>query len=173
MRSGAGCARALLTVIPVVSQEEFDRIVPLACAWAKSQEQLILQYGAPLSPRYANDAARVGVREIDRVRVLIVDKISLPEDPYLAEVARRWQIIPDTAPAIAVGYGIAVRADGWSNRELVLHQLMHVVQRERFADTESYIREYLVARLKCAQFTIGSFEEEARRTAKEICAASA
>lgn len=156
----------------MLDQESFDQILPRACAWATAQEEFILERGAPLNERYRADAKRIGIREIDRIRVLIVDKISLPEDVDLAQLARRAQIIPDTAPAIAIGYGIVVRADYWSNRELILHQLMHVLQRERFADTESYIRQYLADRLRCPQFTMGSFEEEARRGAKEICAAN-
>jgi hypothetical protein len=156
----------------VVNQETFDRLVPLACGWAKAQEEFILVRGVPLSDRYAADAALVGVRDIARIRVLIVEKIPLPEDVDLAEAAKRAQIITDASRCVPIGHGILIRADAWGDRELILHNLMHVVQCERCGGLESYICAYLSDRHTCSQFTVGSFEDEARRVAREVCAAS-
>ena len=155
----------------VVTQETFDRLLPIACEWAKAQEQLILQRGAPLTERYAEDAARIGVRDVGRVRVLIVDKIPMPDDVDLAEAASQAQIITHTSRCVAIGHGIFVRADAWGDRELILHNLMHVAQCERCGDIDSYLRAYLCDRHNCSHFTAGSFEEEARRIARELCAA--
>lgn len=144
-----------------------------ACEWARAQEQFILKHGAPLTSRYAEDAACLGIREVERIRVLIVEKIPLPDDVDLAQAAKQAQIITEASRCVSLGHGIFVRADAWGDRELILHNLVHVVQRERCEDVASYIRQYLSDRRNCPQFTAGSFEEEARRIAKEMCAASA
>jgi hypothetical protein len=116
------------------------------------------------------DARRAGVQDPARVRVLVVDRIPLPDDGELAEAARQAQIITDASRGVAIGHGIIIRADSWQNRELLLHQLVHVAQCERSGGLESFVREYLCDRRTCADFSVGSLEEEARGLAREICA---
>ena len=155
----------------MIDQEKFERFAPLAYQWAKRQEAYILEHGAPLASRQLADARRAGVQEPDRVRVLVVDRIPLPDDEELAEAARRAQIITDASRGVALGYGIIIRADSWQNRELLLHQLVHVAQCERCGGLESFVEEYLADRRRCPDFSVGSLEDEARGLAREICAA--
>jgi hypothetical protein len=151
------------------AEQSGERLIDLASAWAAGQEEWILANGGALDERYRDDAARAGVRDCSRVRVLIVEKIALPDDAELAEAARRHQIITDASRGVAIGYGIIIRADCWTDRELMVHQLVHVAQRERCRNTLEYIGQYLQDRRSCARFTIGRFEEEARQTARQIC----
>jgi hypothetical protein len=109
------------------------------------------------------------VKDPSRVRVLVVDRIPLPDDKALAEASRRIDLITESSRAIAIGRGIVIRADRWGDRELLVHQLVHVAQSERCGGTEPYVRQYLGDRRDCAEFTLGAFEEEARRLAREIC----
>ena len=142
----------------------------MARQWALEQEAFILKMGAPLSVLQLADAERVGVRDTARVRVLPVDRIPMPTIEELAEAARRAQIITEASPAIAIGHGILVRIDRWKDRELLLHQLVHVAQCERYGGLEPFVERYLEDRSTCADFTVGSLEEEARSLAREICA---
>ena len=153
----------------MIDQEKFDRLAPLACQWAKTQEAFILKHGAPLTAGQIADAQRVGVNDFSRVRVLVVDRIPLPEDEELAEAAQRAQIITSACRGVAIGHGVIIRADSWQNRELLLHQLVHIAQCERCGGLAEWVRQYLCDRTSCPNFTIGSLEEEARRIAHEIC----
>jgi hypothetical protein len=155
----------------MIEQEKFDRLAPLACHWAKAQEDYILKHGAPLTPAQVADAQRVGVQDSARVRVLVVDRIPLPDDEELAEAARRVQIITDASRGVAIGHGIIIRADSWQNRELLLHQLVHVAQCERSGGLTSFVGEYLCDRRSSRDFSVGSLEDEARGLAREICTA--
>jgi hypothetical protein len=155
----------------VIDQETFEHLLPLAYQWAKTQEDFILACGAPLGPGQTADARRVGVQDCSRVKVLVVDRIPLPDHEELAEAAARTDIITGASRGVAIGHGIIIRADCWGNRELLLHQLVHVAQCERSGGLEPFVEQYLCDRHTCAMFTIGSFEDEARRTAREICAA--
>jgi len=157
----------------VIEQDTFERLLPRACEWAKELEQFILTRGTPLDARYAADAQRVGVRDSSRIRVLVVDRMPLPEDEELAAAAHRTQIITGASRAITLGHGIIVRADAWGDRELVLHQFVHVAQCERNGGLESFVRCYLSDRHSSEEFSVGTFEDEARRTARDICAADA
>jgi hypothetical protein len=149
----------------------FEHLSPSALTWAKTQEAFVLRLGSPLNERATADAIRAGVKDPSRVRVLVVDRIPLPEDKELADASRRTDIITESSRAVAIGYAIIIRADRWGDRELLLHQLVHVAQCERCGGLEPYVEQYLRDRQTCAEFTVGSFEEEARRVAREICAA--
>ncbi len=155
----------------MIDQEKFERLAPLAYQWAKTQEAYILKHGAPLAPHQLADAGRAGVNHPARVRVLVVDRIPLPEDHDLADAARRAQIITDASRGVAIGYGIIIRADSWQNRELLLHQLVHVAQCERSGSLEAFVAEYLSDRLSSRDFSVGSLEDEARGLARKICSA--
>src|SRR2546421_11945464 len=95
--------------------DKLKQLLVLALEWARSQEQLILQHGIPLSGKQLEDARRAGVREPARVRVLVVDRISPPENPELAEAARGAQIITEASRAVTLGYGIILRANSWQD----------------------------------------------------------
>jgi hypothetical protein len=154
----------------MIDQKTFDRLLPLACEWAKAQESFILQQGVPLTAAQAEDARRAGVQDPARVRVLVVGRIPLPETKELAEAARKAQIITDASRGVAIGHGIIIRADSWKNRELLLHQLVHVAQCERSGGLDSFVTEYLLDRRSSRDFSLGPLEDEARSLAREICA---
>ena len=156
----------------MVDEHQFNRLAPLAYQWAKAQEAYVLKLGVKLTGRQRADAEQVGVQQIDCVRILVVDRIALPDDKELADAARQAQIITDSSRAVAIGYAVIIRADSWQNRELLLHQLVHVAQCERSGGLEPYVREYLSDRNNSAQFSVGSLEDEARGLAREICAGS-
>jgi hypothetical protein len=154
----------------VIKQEAFDQLFPLALAWAKAQEEFVLARGFPLEPSAHGDALRAGVQDPGRVRVLVVDRIPLPENAELTAASQRGGIITAASRAVAIGHAIIVRADCWRDRELLVHQLVHVAQCERSGGLEPYVRLYLQDRQSSADFTAGTLEEEARRRAREICA---
>ena len=154
----------------MINQKEFDRLAPLASEWATAQEARILEYGVPLTPAQVADARRAGVQDPERIRVLVVDRIPLPENKELADAARQAQIITEASRGVAIGHGIIIRADSWKNRELLLHQFVHVAQCERSGGLESFVSEYLLDRRSSRDFSLGSLEEEARRLAREISA---
>jgi hypothetical protein len=154
-----------------MDEQTFESVLSIGCQWSQEQEHLILTQGVSLGAEHLADAVRAGVQDPSRVRVLVVDRIPLPENEQLAEAARRSQILTTASRACTFGYGIIIRADSWNNRELFLHQLVHVAQYERTHDLAACIREYIRDRTTCAKFTTGSLEDEARRIAREICAA--
>ncbi|HSV63207.1 MAG TPA: hypothetical protein VLH83_07650 [Chthoniobacterales bacterium] len=157
----------------MIDQQEFERLARLAGQWAKAQERYILDHGVSLTDDQTADARQAGVKDPARVRVLVVSRIPLPDDKELAEAARRAQIITDASRGVAIGYGIIIRADSWRDRELLLHQLVHVAQCERSGGLENFVNEYLMDRRSSSQnFSLGSLEDEARGLARELAGAA-
>lgn len=157
----------------MIDRQKFEHLLPLAVKWAKAQEEFVLKHGNPLSARYMADAQLAGVQKPARVRVLAVDRISLPDHPQLAEASKRIGIITEDTRCMGFGYALIIRVDAWNDRELILHNLVHIAQCERSGGLAHWCREYLGDRMSCPKFTIGLLEEEARRFAREICAADA
>jgi hypothetical protein len=153
----------------VIDQETFEYLLPLAYQWATAQEEFVLARGNPLGPRHAHDAKLAGVQDCDRVRVLVVDRIPLPEDSELAKASKRIGIITEDTRCAGFGHALIIRGDAWNDRELILHNLVHIAQCERCGGLAQWVRQYLCDRISCPNFTIGSLEEEARRIAHEIC----
>ena len=156
-----GVASGDVVALMLPNRAEF--VVALFAAW---------RLGAavtPISPTLV--PAEVAHQLTDAgAKVLIVDRIPMPENEELAETARRRHIITDASRGVTIGHGIIIRADSWGDRELMLHQLVHVAQCERSGGLEAFVQQYLCDRQTCATFTVGSLEEEARGIAREICA---
>jgi len=157
----------------MIDQATFDQLLPFAYQWAKAQEEYVFAHGTPLSPQHMAYARLAGIRDCERVRILVVDRIPLPEGGELAEVARRARIITEDTRCVGVGHAIMIRAEAWGDRELLLHNLVHIAQCERSGGLEPWVKQYLVDHQNSASFAICSLEEEARRIAREICAADA
>ena len=152
-----------------VDQETFEYLLPRAYQWAKTQEDFVLARGNPLSARHTRDAELAGVQDRAAVRVLVVDRTPLPEDLELAEAAKRLGILTEDTRCMGFGHALIIRVDAWNDRELILHNLIHIAQCERSGGLEQWVRQYLCDRANCPNFTTGSLEEEARRIAHEIC----
>ena len=157
----------------VVDQETFEKLLSLAFRWAKAQEEFVLQHGSHLSARHMADAVLAGVKEPGRIRLMVVDRIPLPDDANLAEVSKRIGIVTDDTRCMGFGHALLIRVDAWNDRELILHNLVHIAQCERAGGLEQWCHEYLGDRTSCPKFTVGPLEEEARRFAREICATCA
>lgn len=168
-----GCARLLLfyqVPIAVVDPKTFEKLLPVAVQWAKKQEEFVLKHGNPLSARHKADAVLAGVTDPGRIRVLVVDRIPLPENPQLAEASKRIGILTDDTRGMGFGHALIIRVDAWHDRETILHNFVHIAQCERSGGLEQWCRQYLGDRTTCQKFTVGSLEEEARRFARELCA---
>ena len=126
---------------------QFESLLPFAIAWAKAQETHILQSGESLSEDDKQFARRIGVREIERVRLLRVDAIPFPQDEVLGKVAREIGFISPHTLGMALRFGIFVRDDiwrddVWRDHGIIAHELVHTAQYERLGFDE-FLRAYL------------------------------
>src|SRR4051794_21766284 len=122
----------------MVDQNTFEALLPLAYQWVKTQEEFVLTHGIQLTPQQRADARLAGVRNSERVRVLVVDRVPLPEDEMLLEATRRSRILTHDTRCTGFGYAIIIRADAWCDRELLVHNLIHIAQCERSGGLEQW-----------------------------------
>ena len=126
-----------------ISPDDLGELLPLACDWASEQEQRILAAGEPLTAAQLKDARLIGVAHPERVRVLHVGQIPMPDHPLLREAAELTGLISPLTGGMALRYGIFVRHDCRGERALVVHELGHTMQYERLGGFEPFLRQYL------------------------------
>ncbi|MDP1660907.1 MAG: hypothetical protein Q8L55_03240 [Phycisphaerales bacterium] len=152
----------------MVTQQQLETLLPMACAWAEAQEAEIVLHGVPLTTAQCRDAQTIGVRAPEKVRLLKVPSIPVPANPVLRDAAEKTGLLSPSTAGLALRYGIVIRADCWNQRPLIFHELVHTLQYERMGGFMPFLKQYL---LECV--TIGypaaPMEQEAVNTTAELC----
>ncbi len=153
----------------MIEIDEFIHLIPRAVVWVQQQELRILADGAPLSSFLMEDAKVIPVKYPQKVRVLCVKQIPVPEDLDLRIAAHDMHLITPATAGLALRYGIFLRDDCRDDREIVVHELVHTSQYEHLGGIQQFLTRYLV---ECIQFGYpdGPLEQEAVDKAESICA---
>jgi len=152
----------------MMTQEEFKILLPVACAWAEAQEGLILRIGVPLTPSQTADAVKIGVAHPERVRLLSVSGVPIPDHAILRAAAEATQLISPLTGGLTLRYGIFIRADCWGNRQLVFHELVHTLQYERLGGIRQFLQQYLYECITIG-YPAAPMEQEAVTTTAKLC----
>ena len=151
-----------------ITPEEFELLLPLACEWAENQEKCVLNNGVELTEAQGEDTKRVGVSHPEKVRLLKVPTIPIPDHPALLAAAQTTQLITPHTTGLTLRYGIFVRSDGWGNRHLIVHELVHTFQYEQLGGFLPFLKTYLQECLTIG-YPAAPMEQEAVGIADEIC----
>jgi hypothetical protein len=92
----------------------------------------------------------------------------MPIHSVLRAAAEQVGLISPQTIGLTLRYGIFIRSDCWGDRRLVVHELAHVAQYERFGGFRPFLEQYLQ---ECIDpgYPFGPLEQEAKRAEKEIC----
>ena len=122
----------------------FETLFPLAVEWATGEERRILREGVSLTAKETGDAQSLGVRQLERVRLLQVREIPRPTHDLLRAACDGIDFLTPATRGLALGHGIFVRTDCGRDRSLIAHELVHTVQYERLGSIELFLRRYLI-----------------------------
>ncbi|MDA0657518.1 MAG: hypothetical protein O2931_01330 [Planctomycetota bacterium] len=153
----------------MITQEQFKTLLPLACAWAEAQERVILSDGVALTPAQTADATTIGVAHPEKVRLLSVVGVPIPEHPALRAAAEATQLVSPHTGGLTLRYGIFIRADCWGDRRLVFHELVHTLQYERLGGFQQFLQQYLYECITIG-YPAAPMEQEAVTTTARLCA---
>jgi hypothetical protein len=149
--------------VSTLTLQQFEMLLPFACAWVEEQEHVILQLGVVLTESQLADARRVGVAQPERVRLLRIPQIPLPNHPALVAAANATGLISPSTVGMTFRYGIFIRTDCWGESRLVVHELVHTAQYERLGGIEGFLRPYLLECITPPGYPFGPLEQEAKR----------
>jgi hypothetical protein len=152
----------------MISSETVTQFFPIAARWVSEMEKAILESGQQLSPQGKKDAAAIGVRRTDDVRIIVVDAIPLPRDSGLLQLAVQSELITDRTIGMTFGHGIVIK-NGSQDRRLIAHELAHVMQYERFGGIDAFLKDYIKEVAFPPGYPHGPLEQEAAQIADRIC----
>ncbi|MDB6147601.1 MAG: hypothetical protein JWO45_1265, partial [Spartobacteria bacterium] len=105
----------------MITQAIFKMLLPLACAWAKKQQSLILRDGVSLTAEQIIDARKIGIQCPEQVRLRRVEEIPMPLNRSLRHRAQSIGLISRTTVGMTLDHGIYIRSDYWGDRRLLVH----------------------------------------------------
>lgn len=148
--------------------ENFMQLIPLASQWIAEQEALALEKGIPLNEDQQIDAFLAGVKDPTKVRVLKVEQIPFPAAPILEKALNETGLLNHGTIGLSLRYGIFIRDDHWTDRRVLVHELVHTMQYERLGGIDRFLEQYVA---ECIQYGYQSapMEQEARALEKTIC----
>jgi hypothetical protein len=116
-------------------------ILPRAVEWVEQHAALVAATGEPLDELGLSLARRVGVMQPERIRVLHVPTVAMPEDPLLRQAALLTDFLgPDTL-GLTLGHSIYL-CHGERSARLLSHECRHVYQYERAGSIARYLPIY-------------------------------
>lgn len=127
----------------MIKSNEIIDLVQLASIWVEEQENFILSKGIKLNPKQMDLASKIGIIEIEKVRLLKVDSIPLPLNLTLNEAIRFIGLISDKSIGITFRYGIYIRSDYWQDESLLIHELTHTMQYEKLGEINNFLNQYV------------------------------
>jgi hypothetical protein len=149
----------------MITPEEIQRNFPRLVQWINQREKICLKMGERLSSEATRDAQTIGIGQIDEVRIMVEGEISLPTDPELFQFFLKSEL--GAINGITCGHGIFVRPDAYS-RHLIAHELVHVLQYERFGGIEPFLKAYVAEIVSPPYYPKGPLEQEARQVADAV-----
>lgn len=127
----------------MINPQEIISLIPNASKWVEKQEAIILAYGVPLTEKQISIASKMGINNIDKIRLLQVELIPEPEDSILNEASKSIGFISGDTLGITYRYGIYIRHDFWENERLIIHELTHTLQYERLGGIAEFLNQYI------------------------------
>lgn len=143
---------------------ELPRILPKAVEWAERQQADILATGIPLSPEQMVVARGVGVAQPNNIRIKLVDRLPLLEDPDLAAAALQTGLLGTNMTGLTFFYGIFICDHVYGNRNLIAHECRHVQQYEKRKSIAAFLQEYL-SQIVTFGYSNALLEQDARMVA--------
>lgn len=139
--------RLLLGIrLKYTSDVDLELILPVltktATEWAEGQALHVASVGFKLPADLITVAKTVGVRHPEKIRVKIVDKIPIPDDPLLKQIALKMNVLGPNAIGLTLGYSIFL-VQGFDDLRLISHECRHVQQYESYGSIPEFLATYL------------------------------
>jgi hypothetical protein len=128
--------------MPFDLRAALPQLLPQAIAWAEASAREAASTGLALTEAEVEIARRVGVLRPELIRVAVVDRIPLPENPTLRTAAIETGLLgPDTV-GLTLGYAVFVVRGNKVDRVLS-HEFRHVYQYEQHGSIAAFLPLYL------------------------------
>lgn len=125
------------------SLELLNRIDPLiqpSIDFAYRNEKYAIENGVELTSEEKALATKIGIENVDKVRVVYIDEFPFPKNQHLVTLARTHGFDSPLLAGMTYGYGVYIRN---GNQFILPHELVHVSQFEEMG-VEKFMKRYML-----------------------------
>lgn len=102
----------------------------------------------------------MGIASPERVRLRSVRQVP-PVNGLLRWIGGHLGVVSGQTIGMTLRYGIFIREDHWGDNRLIVHELAHVAQYERFGGFHPFLKRYLHECINPG-YPFGPLEQEAK-----------
>jgi hypothetical protein len=118
-------------------------LAPKAIAWAEALSATVTRSGAALTPLQRHIAVKSGVRDASRIRIVVTDRVPLPDEATLRAAAMKVGLSEEWAAGMTLGYAVIVRRGYENDVRLLSHEFRHVAQYEAVGGIAPFLTAHL------------------------------
>jgi hypothetical protein len=119
-----------------------DQSVEETIAWAEAQSERILSEGRPIKGTPLAIAAKVGIKHVERIRLLRVDQMPIPPTIAIKALMTRAGVSGPGLAGMTFGYGVCGTL-GFTTAAILAHEFRHVQQYEAAGSIAAFLQEYI------------------------------
>jgi hypothetical protein len=140
---------------------QLQNLLPLAIKWAEKHSDKIQIEGVPLTAEQIEVAKQVGVTNPEKIKILEVPKIPIPENEKLGKAATQIGFLSEDMKGLTLGHSIYI-CNGHSTTQTLSHEFRHVYQYEAFGSIPQFLVEYL-KQIALVGYENSLLEQDARK----------
>ena len=129
--------------MPAISASDLAALAPKAIAWAEALAATTLKSGTPLTALQRDIAVKSGVREPGKIRIVVVDRVPLPDEPSLKAAAAQVGLSEEWAAGMTLGHAVIVHRGYENDVRLLSHEFRHVAQYEAVGGIAPFLGAHL------------------------------
>ena len=126
-----------------MSIEFILKFLPKVCHFIENQENDIMSIGRDLTQEELAIAKKIGVKNFDIIKVYESPIVPTPNDSILSELGKQVGLVSSNTKGICFRYGIFINENSTDIKAVLIHELIHTLQYERFGSIEAFISQYL------------------------------
>ncbi len=127
-------------VLPV----EIIKIFPSVCDWIEQQENIIFSKGRNLTFIETQIAKSIGIKNFDIIKVFESDFIPQPKNKIILEMGEQFGLLnKESTNGICFRYGIFINKKATNKNLVLIHELIHTLQYEKFGSVEKFLYQYI------------------------------
>ena len=117
-------------------------LLPTAIRWSETLSSEVSRSGKHLNENEISIARDVGVMNPGLIRIAMVDRLPLPEDPQLRAAAIQTGVLGPGMVGLTLGHSVLI-CHGNKTIRLLSHEFRHVYQYEQYGSISNYLPVYL------------------------------
>lgn len=124
--------------------DKFIKIFPAVCEWVEQQENDIFSKGRHLTLNETEIAKRIGIKNYDVTKVNESDLVPQPKNKIILEMGEQFGLLDkERTKGICFRYGIFINKNATNKNLILIHELIHTLQYEKFGSVEKFLYQYI------------------------------